>query len=202
MDALELLMRPLVTAINRQLAAKTLARELQAELDGRVFALRVGDTALAVFFRVAAQGLMLSTHYAGEPDVVVSGSLLSLARLAGPNGEQLIRDGSVEITGDALLAKQFQRLLHLGRPDPEEELSRLIGDVAAHGVGEALRSVGGWTRETRAIMRQNVAEYLQEESRSLPTRYEFEAFSDGVNVLRDDVARFEARLARLQQGRS
>lgn len=202
MDALEVLMRPLVAAINRQLAAKAPARELQAELDGRVFAMRVADSALAIFFTAGEHGLTLSKHVAGEPDVVVSGSLLSLARLAGANGEQLIRDGSIGVTGDALLAKQFQRLLQLGRPDPEEELSHLVGDVAAHGIAEALRSVGGWTRETRSIMRQNVAEYLQEESRSLPSRYEFEAFSAAVNALRDDVARLEARLAKLEEGRS
>jgi ubiquinone biosynthesis protein UbiJ len=51
-------------------------------------------------------------------------------------------------------------------------------------------------------MEQNVGEYLQEESRAVPSRYEVDAFRDAVNVLRDDVARFEVRLQRAEAARS
>jgi ubiquinone biosynthesis protein UbiJ len=43
-------------------------------------------------------------------------------------------------------------------------------------------------------MQQNVGEYLREESRAVPTRDEVVGFRDQVDTLRDDVARFEARL--------
>ena len=39
------------------------------------------------------------------------------------------------INGDAEIAEGFQELLRAARPDLEEELSRQIGDVAAHQVG-------------------------------------------------------------------
>jgi ubiquinone biosynthesis protein UbiJ len=47
-------------------------------------------------------------------------------------------------------------------------------------------------------MGTNIREYLQEESRDAPSRYEVETFADKVNKLRDDVDRIEARLNRLQ----
>ena len=51
-------------------------------------------------------------------------------------------------------------------------------------------------------MRGNVREYLQEESRDVPSRYEVERFTRDVGALRDDVDRLEARLARLSGKRS
>jgi len=194
-------MRPFAALLNRQILAKTPARELCAELQDRVFAIRVKGTALAMYLIVGPEEIMLDGDYGDEPDVIVSGSLLSLAKLAGPDGDAAIREGAIDLTGDALLAQQFQRLLRFGRPDFEEELSGAIGDVAAHTIGEFVRSVGRWGREARSTMQQNVGEYLQEESRTVPSRYETDVFRKQVESLRDDVARFEARLKRIEAER-
>jgi ubiquinone biosynthesis protein UbiJ len=201
MNPLETLLRPLAALLNRQIRAKTPARELCTELDGRVFAVRVRDTSLAMHFVVGTGEVFLVSEYGDDPDVVVTGSLLSLARLAGPDGNSAIRDGAVDLTGDAALAQQFQTLLRYGRPDFEEELSGAVGDVVAHTVGEFARSVGRWGKQARSTLRQNVSEYLQEESRAVPSRYETEALRKNIDSLRDDVARFEARLKQLEAAR-
>jgi len=198
MNQLETLLRPLTALLNRQIQAKTPARELCAELEDRVFAIRVKDTALAMYVIVGPGEIFLASEYSDDPDVVISGSLLSLARLAGPKGDETIRDGAVDLTGDEQLALQFQNMLRYGRPDLEEELSGVVGDVVAHTVGEFARSVGRWGKETRSTLRQNVSEYLQEESRTVPSRYETDVFRQQVESLRDDVARFEARLKRFE----
>ncbi len=200
MNALASLVRPAAAMINRQLAAKTPARELCEELDGRTFALRVQDSALALYLSVADGRVVISGDYVDEPDVVATGSLIALARLAGPAGEDLVRDGAVDMSGDAVIASRFQKLLRYGQPDFEEELSGLVGDAAAHGIGQLMRGIGDWTRDAGATMQQNIGEYLQEESRAVPGRHEADAFRDEVNTLRDDVARFEARLRKLEAG--
>lgn len=202
MDALETLLRPATSMINRQIEAKTPARQLCSELEGKVLALRVPNTALAMYLVVQGEQVLLSGNFGDDPDVVIAGSVVSLARLAGPAGEDLIRAGDVEISGDAILAQRFQKLLRYGRPDLEEALSGMIGDIAAHGVGQFVRGVGKWGREAGSTMRQNIGEYLQEESQSVPGRHEVDSFRSGVNTLRDDVARFEARLNKLEQERT
>ncbi len=199
MDTLEALLRPLTTLINRQIKATTPARELCAELDGKVIAVRVKDTALAMYFCICPDEIALFGDFDGEPDVIIGGSILTLARLAGTTGEEALRRGSLELTGDAEVAQAFQKLLGYGKPDIEEELSGIIGDVAAHRLGELARSVGNWGREAGSTLRQNISEYLQEERRDVPSRYEIEAFTRHVDALRDDVARFEARLRRLER---
>lgn len=197
MTPLETLLRPVTGIINRQIAATTPARELARELDDKVLAVRVADTAIAAYLLVDDGELLLSTEATDDPDVVISGSLFSLARVAGPAGESLMREGVVDVVGDAIVAQQFRRLLRYGRPDIEEGLSNVIGDVAAHGIGEVARGVGRWRRQAAATMEQNVGEYLQEESRVLPSRYEAEHFHQDVAKLRDDVERLEARLGKL-----
>jgi len=198
MDTLETLFRPLTALVNRQIKATTPARELCAELDGKIMAVRVKDTGLAMYFCACPDEIALFGEYDGEPDVAITGSIMSLARLAGARGEDAIRDGSLELIGDAELAQAFQKLLGYGKPDIEEELSGVIGDVAAHRLGEVARGVGSWGKEASATLRQNITEFLQEERRDVPSRYEVETFTRKVDELRDDVARVEARLINLE----
>ena len=198
MDALEAALRPIANILNRNIHATTPARELCAKLDGTVVAIRVRDTALATFFVVHADLLELVTESEQEPDVIISGSIVTLARMAGQSGESAIRDGSLDLSGDAETAHEFQRLLGLAKPDIEEELSGIVGDIAAYNLGTFARSLGHWGREVRSTMGANIREYLQEESRATPSRYEVDRFTNDIGTLRDDVDRLEARLNRLK----
>ncbi|MCH8943671.1 MAG: SCP2 sterol-binding domain-containing protein [Proteobacteria bacterium] len=197
MNVLEAALRPIATILNRNIHATTPARELCAKLDGTVVAVRVRDTALATYFIVHEDLLELVTESEQEPDVVISGSLVTLARMAGQSGESAIRDGSLDLSGDAETAHDFQRLLGLAKPDIEEELSGIVGDIAAHQLGTFARGLGRWGREVRSTMGTNIREYLQEESRATPSRYEVDRFAKDIGTLRDDVDRLEARLNRL-----
>ena len=196
MDALDAALRPVARLLNRNIGAITPARELCAELAGKVIAVRVEKTALATHFIVGEEALELTASTDLEADVVITGSLLALARMAGDSGESAIRDGDLDLTGDAETAQQFQQLLEYAKPDIEEELSGVVGDVAAHRLGEMARGLGRWGREARATMGANIREYLQEESRDAPSRYEVERFAAAVGTLRDDVDRLEARIRR------
>jgi ubiquinone biosynthesis protein UbiJ len=198
MDALEAALRPVAKLLNRNIQESTPARELCAKLAGTVVAVRVSDTALAAYFIVDDEAIDVVAVTAQDPDVLITGSLLTLASLAGQSGTIAIRDGSLDISGDAELAGQFQQLLSFARPDIEEELSGIVGDAAAHRLGEIARGLGRWGREARSTMGANIREYLQEESRDVPSRYEVEKFNTDVSKLRDDVDRIEARLNRLQ----
>lgn len=198
MNALETLLRPVADLVNRQIRMQTPARELCDELAGRVVAVRLRDTSFAVWCRVEPEGIRLTGDDDGEPDAIITGSLLALAKLSASSGEEAVRSGALHLDGDADTARMFQRLLQYGRPDFEEELSGVVGDSAAHALGQFARSVRDWGLKARSTMRQNLSEYLQEESRAVPARHEAEAFRREVETLRDDVDRLEARLKRLE----
>lgn len=194
MNPLEAVLRPIANILNRNIRETTPARELCDKLDDTVVAVRVRDTALAAWFIIHDGVLELAPDYDGDPDVLISGSLLTLARMGAGTGLEALRDGSLELTGDAHRAERFQRLLALARPDVEEELSGIVGDAAAHRLGEMARGLGEWGRNARSTMGANIREYLQEESRDVPSRYEMERFAEETGRLRDDVDRLEARI--------
>ena len=198
MKTLEAVLRPVAKLLNQNIQESTPARELCARLCGTIVAVRVADTSLAAYFEIDSDAMNVVTTMSDDPDVVISGSLIALASMAGRSGAAAIRDGSLDLSGDAESADQFQQLLTYAKPDIEEELSRVVGDVAAHRLGEFARGLGRWGRAARSTMGTNIREYLQEESRDAPSRYEVETFTDEVNKLRDDVDRIEARLNRLQ----
>ena len=204
MDPLETLLRPVTGILNRNIQETTPARELCQRLDGTTIAVRVRNTALAMYYRIEDEAITLTSDSATEPDVVISGSLLTLARMLMPGGASLgetaLRDGSLELSGDAEIAEAFQHLINYAKPDIEEELSAVIGDAASHQLGELARGIGRWSAGARETIHENIREYLQEESRSLPSRYEVDRFTRKVDALRDDVERLEARLNRLASG--
>ena len=113
MDSLEALLRPLAKVLNRNIQESTPGRELCAELSGAVIAVRVRDTALAAYFIVDDETLDVVTTLSQEPDVIIEGSLITLARMAGSSREEAIRDGSLDLSGDAELANRFQELLRV-----------------------------------------------------------------------------------------
>ena len=87
------------------------------------------------------------------------------------------------------------------RPDLEEELSGLIGDVPAHQVGRVARAARGWTHRAVRTTAENLAEYLGHERQHLIPRNEGEQFLRGVDAVREDVDRLEARIDLLAQKR-
>ena len=198
-NPLETALRPIAALLNRNIEASTPARARCRELAGSTIALRVSNTALAASFNIHEDHLELTTEIAEDPDVLLSGSLLTLVRLATSSDVGALRDGSLEMTGDVLLAEKFQQLLHFAKPDIEEELSGIVGDAAAYRLGEFARSVGKWSVQARDTMTDNIREYLQEESRDLPSRYEVDRFTADVDALRDDVDRLAARIRRLEK---
>ena len=193
----DLLLRRIETDLARRTGASETATALLAELEGRSLAIIVSGAPFALYLTAMPGRLAVDTELDGVADATVEGSLVAMARLASGGGGKAIREGGVRFGGDAEVAEQFWKLLQAARPDWEDELSRLTGDVAAHHIGEtvrALRAFGGRVADT---MSRNVAEYLQEESRDLVNRIEVEEFFADVDRLRDDAARLEARLNRL-----
>jgi ubiquinone biosynthesis protein UbiJ len=184
--------------LNRNVADSRRAQALARQLDGRVVSLVVEGTPVTIYLRADGGRLKLTPRHDGAADATISGTPIALFALAGPRGEGALRGGGVRIEGDAEVAQRFRDLLSETRPDFEEELSHVVGDVAARRVANLARDLIEWGRRTSGSFASTVAEYLQEEGRDLPSRTEVEEFLVAVDQLRDDTERLEARLSRLE----
>jgi ubiquinone biosynthesis protein UbiJ len=131
-------------------------------------------------------------------DLLTEGAARTAARTAAGATSSRPRP-TTRILGDAEVAARYRELFTLARPDLEEELSRLIGDLPARRLSLAAQGALGWVKKLGRTAGENLAEYLQEESRDLAAKPEVEEFVQGVDRLRDTADRVEARLARIEQ---
>jgi ubiquinone biosynthesis protein UbiJ len=180
--------------LNRNLPRSPRAAELCSALAGK----RVRVEARSVGWVLTIDALKTSVKLAKDvdgqpPDAEISGSLLNLAALAGTHPEEVIQRGDVTIRGDAETAQKFRELAMLLKPDVEEELARLIGDTPAHQALRLVRLVTGFGRRAVRTGVRNTAEYLAHETGDLVPRAEAEDFYRGVERLRGDLDRLEAR---------
>jgi ubiquinone biosynthesis protein UbiJ len=183
--------------LNRGLPRSPRAQQLCAELAGRRIAIE--SPAVARLLVESTGNSLRVTRGSLPADAEVIGGPLSLLALSGGAADEPFPRGGVEVRGDAELAQKFRELARLLRPDPEEELSILIGDVAAHRIGRAARGALDWTRNAAATLLQNVGEYFSHERGDLVSREEGEQFLRGVDALREDADRLDARLELLRQ---
>lgn len=131
----------------------------------------------------------------GEPETTIR--LSHAAALAAVSGrDPALRDVSLE--GDAELGSAIGRLLARLRWDAGEDLSRLMGDVAATRLQRVARASLGFKGEIAWRLLENWVEHLREEAPMLASRQAVGRFVTAVDGLRDDVARSEKRLARLE----
>jgi ubiquinone biosynthesis protein UbiJ len=180
-------------SIGQSMRATAAARRLnntslQIDIEG-VYALRA---------TVSAERLALMAGAESEANAVISGSPWALIELltGGANAEGR---PSTQIRGDAEIANRYRELFALARPDFEEELSRWTGDVPARRLSQFARAAFSWLRDGARTAKENIAEYLQEESRDLVNRAELEEFLLGVDQSREMADRIEIRLARLER---
>lgn len=190
----------LEATINRYLALDPEGAARITELQGKVILIEVAGFDTWLYLIPGPTGVHLYGDYAGRPDCILRAAPLALARL-GVSRRKADRlfSGEVQIEGDTHLAQAFGDFLSGLEVDWEEQLARLVGDVSAHRVGSRIRTVGYWGRRIADTLTEDVKEYLQEETRLLPGRYEVQAFLDEVDLVRDGVERLAARIERLEK---
>jgi ubiquinone biosynthesis protein UbiJ len=174
------------------------ARELLASLEGRRMRVVVRHTPWEVTALVEAGKLRLRRDDAADADVTLSGTPLSMLALLREEPAVVIRRGDVTLTGDGDAGARFQELAALLRPDLEAGLAQVIGDVPAFGLGSLVRKALDFGRASMATQAANVGEYLAHEKRVLVPRAEAREFIEGVDALREQADRLEARVAALE----
>ncbi len=177
-----------VVLLNRMLARENWAREKLVPFAGR--SARFDAAPFALTFRIADDGTLGATDD-GEPAVTISVALSSLP-LAMFDPAAAMKD--VRLSGDAELAQALAFVLQNLRPEPEEELSRFVGDAAAQRLVGFMRASASQWKQMAEQMLDNTAHYVVTENPMIAGRDDLDTFSRDVNQLRDAVARIEKRI--------
>ena len=190
--------KSILIKINSQIATRTSAKKISELLEGKILSIHIKNTSR--FFNVIMNSNELNPHTIRENyDVQILGSLISFAKLLRNNSSDALRDGTISINGDVAVAQKFQKLFAMIKPDIEEELSHFVGDIMANNIVKVSKKTGDWIQNTKDILQENIKEYLQEEIKLMPSKYEFNIFSKEVSKIRDDIERLEKKINEFQR---
>lgn len=104
----------------------------------------------------------------------------------------------VKIDGDSELAMRVSQILSDMRWDVEQDLSLAIGDIPAHQLGRMHRAASQYGKQQIKNVAEMLVEYWQEEQPLLAKPRHVAQFISEVDRLREDSARLEKRIQRLQ----
>lgn len=175
--------------VNHLLRANSWARERLLPHAGRVA--RIDHAPFSAMMMVTADGGMADAAADAVPDVVIRLSPGLMLRL-------MARDASVwhdvPVEGNPEFAAAISHIARHARWDIEEDLSRVVGDIAAHRMAQTGRRIGSWGLQSADNLARAFAEYWTEERPLIASRGDIEQFIREVDALRDDVARLEKRI--------
>ncbi|EXI71380.1 MAG TPA: hypothetical protein PK440_03280 [Candidatus Accumulibacter phosphatis] len=190
--------RAALPLVNHVLAADDWARERLATFAGKTASVHVGAHEL---LRVAIdeQGLLRRSPPGTTMTVRIELPSDAPARLLGDRATLF---SAATIAGSADLAETLGLVFRNLHWDVEEDLSQVFGDIVARRGLQLGRQVARWHWQGANRLAAAVAEYLTEEQPEVAHRRDVEHFCGDVDTLRDDLARLEKRLARLEAGRA
>ncbi|MGO1298792.1 MAG: ubiquinone biosynthesis accessory factor UbiJ, partial [Vibrio sp.] len=132
------------------------------------------------------------------PDCYLSVHLSVLPELNDQaNITQLIKQDKLVLNGDIQLAQKFAQLLSECKPNIEEWLSRVTGDVVAHSAVHSMKELTQTMVTHARKHQQHMGQVITEEWRLAPTSLEIVHYCDQVDQVKSQAARIDAKLTQI-----
>jgi len=184
--------------LNRVLRLDPTALPHLARLAGRIIEIDCSAPAMQLFVLVEEDGLRLASSWAADADCRLRAPASSLVRLlVSRQKTAVLHEPQVSIDGDSGVLMSLAEVLQDLELDWEYEASRWLGPVGAQLLGTGVRTPTRWLRESGDSLRQDLADYLTEESRALVGQQEAEVRFSEIDELKLALDRLEARIERL-----
>lgn len=184
--------------LNRVLALDGSALPRLARLSGRVIAIESQSPSTSLFILGDAQGLRLAPQWLGSVDCCLRAPASVLLRLAVTKDKQaLLHHPQLELDGDSGALLELAALLQDLQLDWQYQLSLWLGPLATALLAGHLRNSASRTQSNLRSLRENLADYLAEESRALVGLREAEARFAELDELKLSLDRLDARIQRL-----
>ena len=169
-------------------------------LAGKVIAVTILPFNETVYLCPTTESIQCLDQFPEPADTRLTGSIWALG-LMGLSSTPMrsVFSGEVKIEGDMHTGRKFQELFAKLDIDLEEKLSHYTGDIIAHQVARFFRAGQSWSKESLETFRLNAAEFLQDETRDLPSAPEADIYYAQVDELRTDFDRLQSRIERLEK---
>lgn len=183
--------------INAYLQLDSDIQRLLNPLSGKIVTIELIDPRCKIHFLFEKAHVRLLDTLSIKPDAYFKGRSFSFIKHYFNNNSTAKRN--IEIEGDSAVIIHFSELFQKVDIDWEDQLSTIVGDHFAHGIGKLVRNMISCGTEWKSTVTQNMSEYLHEEINFFPSPEEVTLFLDDVDMLRNDVERLEAKIKLYQQ---
>ncbi|WP_432744031.1 SCP2 sterol-binding domain-containing protein [Methylobacter sp. G7] len=194
-----LLIGALEATLNQYLALDQDSGYFLTPLAGKVIAVTIQPFDETIYLCPTTDSIQCLDQFPEPADTRLTGSIWALG-LMGLSSTPMrsVFSGEVKIEGDMQTGRKFQELFAKLDIDLEEKLSRFTGDIIAHNVANFFRAGQNWSKESLETFQLNAAEFLQEETRDLPSAPEVDIYFAQVDELRSDFDRLQSKIERLE----
>lgn len=186
--------RAAAAAVNHVMAQEGWPLDRLRPFAGRTALFRLPPFEVAL--TVTEGGQVAEAPAGAEPDASFTLTPPLLARIAAgdPDAHQ-----GVEVAGDSELAEAVFAVWKNLRWDAEEDLSRVVGDIAAHRLAGAGRDFLRWQAQAALSLARAFSEYWTEERPLIARSADVAEFVTDVDRLRNDAERLEKRIEKLSR---
>ncbi len=149
---------------------------------------------LRIPFRINPEGYPeLAEALAESPQLTIRMPLSALPLLLADPASNLRH---LHLEGNTGLASEVGFLAKNFRPDFEELLSRIVGDMWAYRMAGAARKAHHWAQDSLRRLTDSLAEYATEEALLLASRSSLQQFAQDVDQLNRATLHLEQRISR------
>ncbi|MCH8175021.1 MAG: SCP2 sterol-binding domain-containing protein [Proteobacteria bacterium] len=175
-----------------------------APFDGKTIEVQSTAPTTAICCSIDGGAIRLSSlgsEYVGlQADAVIVGRAVDLVdMLFTDNSSRALANPAISISGDAVLVQELYGTMLKLDMRWQDYLAPFLGDVITNELEQVADSSRRWAKHANTSVRRNIDDYLREETHLLPDRNEVAAFSDGLDRLKLDIDRIQARARLLNE---
>lgn len=196
------LLQPLELALNAVLARDPhIMKTLASKALGRSIRLSCTSTpGWQITLQIHADRLMLLSASEDTADAHLSGSQRALLRLLfSDDPASALHDPDIQLSGDVQLTQSVHRALAELDTDWQDLLAPILGDLPTRMAGSVWQHGRDGSVRAAQTIKDNLGDFLQEETALLPTRAECDGFTDELDAMRLRLDRLQARIQQLEQ---
>ncbi len=166
-------------------------------IDSKVIAINIQQPPLEFALSIVDNDIQLLRVFDGEPDATLAGPLSDF--FAIQSSDTALDNGRIKISGDEQLAKDFGLIVYRSEVDWQDALSPFLGETLVHKIGELGKRFGLWSSGTKQHLREDTAEYLQEETNLLVSRNQVSSFTKQLETTAAKVETLDSKLTALEE---
>lgn len=184
-------MSALLPVINHLIRQNRETQAALAEFAGKTLALHAAGLEIAGTFNT--QGFLERARNAADTEIRFhSGAVQKVLQGQTPG------TGDVAVGGDTALGMALLPLIGGLRYHANDDLSRLFGDAAAGSISVRAEKAGHTAKQIGLSILEQLGDFAKEPEAPVVDKHTLSAWSREIDTLRDDTARLEARLAKLE----